>query len=124
MIAAVLAWRLPKLTLEGAIESRFRFVSDISGYLRDAPRRPFERSSGQLKPPARQIRDGRLGKISGKALHQGGPRNAYLIREVRDRPRIGKAAMHQSQAFPHYGIARSREPPHLLLGQAGDVSPQ
>jgi len=46
MIAAVLAWRLPKFTLECAIEGCFRFVSDVGGYFRDASRCPFERSCG------------------------------------------------------------------------------
>ena len=124
MIAAVSAWRLPKLTLECAIEGRLRFVSDVGGDFRDASRCLFERSRGQLKPPAGQIRHRRLGEISGKALHQSGPRNAHLVREIRDRPRMGNAAVQQAEALPHDGIARSREPSHLLFGQAGNVAPQ
>ena len=42
MTGAVLAGRLPKLTLECAIEGRFRLVSDVGGYFRDASRCPFE----------------------------------------------------------------------------------
>ena len=106
MLAAVSARRLPKLTLECAIKGRFRFVSDVGGDFRDASRCPFERSRRQLKPPAGQIRHGRLGEISGKALHQSGPRNAHLVREIRDRPRMGDAAMQQAEAFSHDGIAR------------------
>src|SRR5437016_91173 len=37
---------------------------------------------------------------------------------------MGSAAMQQSEAFAHDGIARSREPAHLLFGQAGNVAPQ
>jgi hypothetical protein len=36
MIAAVSARRLPKLTLEGAIEGSLRFVSDVCRDFRDA----------------------------------------------------------------------------------------
>src|SRR2546429_9930641 len=50
MIAAVSAWRFPKLPLECAMESRLRFVSDVCRDFRDAPRRTFERPCGQLKP--------------------------------------------------------------------------
>jgi hypothetical protein len=123
MIAAVSARRLPKLTLECAIERGFRFISDLGSDFRNAARRFFERPRRQLEPPAGQIRNGWLGEISGKALHQGGPRNAHLVREIRDRPRMGNAAMQQSEAFPHDGIARSCEPPDLLFGQAGNVAP-
>ena len=42
VIAAVSAWRLPKLALECAIEGSFRFVSDVSGDFRNASRCPFE----------------------------------------------------------------------------------
>jgi hypothetical protein len=42
MIGAVLAGRLPKLTLECAIEGCFRLVSDVGGYFRDASRCTFE----------------------------------------------------------------------------------
>ena len=42
MIAAVSARRLPKLSLEGAIESGLGFVSDVSGDFRDAPGCLFE----------------------------------------------------------------------------------
>jgi len=38
-----MARRLPELTLECAIESRFRLVSDVGGDFRDASRCPFER---------------------------------------------------------------------------------
>ena len=53
MIAAVSAWRLPKLPLECAIEGSLRFVSDLGGDLRHAARRssraieqPIEAASG------------------------------------------------------------------------------
>src|SRR2546428_9526211 len=49
-----------------------------------------------------------------------GPRNAHLVREIGDGPRMGSAATQQSEAFGHDGIARSRQPPHLLFGQAGN----
>src|SRR5215469_5751920 len=32
--------------------------------------------------------------------------------------------MHQPQAFPHYGIARARQPAPLPFGQSGYVTPQ
>ena len=56
MIAAVSARRLTEFPLECAIEGSLRFVSDLGGDLRHAPRGPLERSSGQLKPPAGQVR--------------------------------------------------------------------
>jgi len=124
MIAAVSAWRLPKLTFKCAIESRFRFVSDVGGDFSDTSRCPFERSRGQLKPPAGQICHRWLGEISRKALHESGPRDAYLVREIRDRPGMGNAAVEQGEAFSYDGIARSREPPHLLLRQPANVAPQ
>jgi hypothetical protein len=46
VVVSVSAGRLPELTLECAIESCFRFVSDVGGDVRDASRRPFERSRG------------------------------------------------------------------------------
>jgi hypothetical protein len=36
MIATVSAWGSPELAFECAIESRFRFVSDLGGDFRDA----------------------------------------------------------------------------------------
>ena len=47
MVAAVSAWRLPKLTLERAIEGRLRFVPDVGGDVRYASRCLFERSCDQ-----------------------------------------------------------------------------
>ena len=124
MLAAMLAGRLPEFTLERAIEGRLRLVSDFGGDFRDAPGRIFERPRGQLKPPARQVCHGRLGEISGKALHQGGSGNAHLACQIRDGPGMANAAMKQSEAFPHDRIARSRQPPHLLFWQVGNVAPQ
>src|SRR5438132_4792528 len=98
MLGPVSARRLPKFTLEGTIESCFGFVSDVGGDFRDTPRGPFERPRGQLKPPAGQVRHRRLGEISGKALHESGTRNAHLVRQIRDCPRMGNAAMKQSEA--------------------------
>ena len=95
MLAAVSAWRLPELPLECAIEGSFRFVSDLGGDFCDAPRSPLERSSGHLKPPAGQVRHRWLGEIACEALHQGGPRNAYLIDEALNCPRMGNAAVQQ-----------------------------
>ena len=45
-------------------------VSDISRDFRDASRRSFKRSRGQLKPPAGQVRHRWLRKITGEPLHQ------------------------------------------------------
>jgi len=98
-IATVSAGRLAKLALECPIEGRFRFVSDVGGDFRDAARGLFERSRRQLKPPAGQVCHGRLGEIFGKALHQSGARKSHLLGEIRDRPRMGNAAMQQAQAF-------------------------
>jgi hypothetical protein len=42
MIVAVPAWRLPKLTLECAIEGSFRFVPDVGGNFGNASRSLFE----------------------------------------------------------------------------------
>jgi len=123
VIDAVSAWGLPKRALECTIEGRFRFVSDVGGDFRDASRSPFERSRRHVKPPAGQIGHRRLGEIAGKALHKGGPRNAHLVGKIRDGPGMGNAAMQQSEAFPHDGIARSRKPSGLLFGQAGHVAP-
>jgi hypothetical protein len=123
MVAAVAAWRLPELTFECAVESCLRFISDARSDVRDASRCPFERLCGQLKPPASQVRHRWFGEVSRKALHQCGPRNAHLVREVRDRPRMGNAAVQQSKAFPHNGVTRAREPSCLLFRQAGYIAP-
>src|SRR5690349_3590091 len=56
MIVAVLTRGPSKFTLECTAERRFRFISDLGGYLRDAPRCPFEPPRCELKPPTRQIR--------------------------------------------------------------------
>jgi hypothetical protein len=96
MVAAVSAWRSPKLTFECAIEGSFRLVSDIGGNVRDPARCLLEPLGGQLKPPSRQICHRWLGEVSGKALHESGPRDAHLIRKSRYRPRMGNAAMEQS----------------------------
>ena len=37
---------------------------------------------------------------------------------------MGNAAVQQTEAFAHDGVARSREPTHLMFGQAGHVSAQ
>jgi hypothetical protein len=42
MLPAMLAGRLPKLTLEGAIEGRLRLVSDCGGDLGNTPWRILE----------------------------------------------------------------------------------
>ena len=115
IVAAVSAWRLSELTLEGAIEGRLRIISHLGGDFRDPARGLFQRSRRHLKPPASQIRHGRLGEIPSEALHQGGPRNTHLIRETRDGPGVGNAVVKQSETFPYDGIARSREPAGLLL---------
>lgn len=70
MLEAVAARRIAQLTFERAIEGRFRLVSNFAGDFRYAPRRVLERPRGQLKPPASQIRHGRLGKIPGRTLHE------------------------------------------------------
>lgn len=93
MAGAVAAGRQPKLTLECPIESCFRFVPAVGGNVGDATRCLFERSRRQVKPPAAQIRHGRLREITDKALHESGPRNAHFVRKMSDRPRIGNAAM-------------------------------
>src|SRR5882672_3003125 len=93
MIAAISAWRLPILTFECAIEGSFRFVSNIGSDVCDAARCPFEPLGGQLEPPSRQICHRWLREIFGKAFHESGPGNAYLIRKSRNRPRMGNAAM-------------------------------
>ena len=49
MIAPISPRRLTKLSLECAIEGRFRLVSYIGGDVRDAPRCLFEGSCGNLK---------------------------------------------------------------------------
>src|SRR5215472_18704483 len=72
MIAPVSSWRLTELTLECSIERRFGFVSDIGGDVRDTTRGLFERSGGDLKSPACQIRHGRLVEISSESFDQGG----------------------------------------------------
>src|SRR5215469_493419 len=124
MIAAVLAWRPAKLTLECAIEGCLRLISDFAGDFGNASWRTLERPRCQLKPPTGQIGHGWFGEVSGKALHEGGPGNACLLRQIGDCPRMSRAAMQQSKAFSHDRIARSREPPQLPLRQAGDVPPQ
>jgi SAM-dependent methyltransferase len=98
VIDAVSARGLPKRALECAIEGRFRFISDLGGDFRDASRSPFERSRRHVKPPARQIRHGRLGEIAGKAFHKGGSGNAHFVGEIRDGPWMGNAAMQQCEA--------------------------
>jgi hypothetical protein len=113
-----------EFALEGAAEGGFRFVADISGDFRHSLRRALKRPCRQLKPPARQVGHGRLGKISCKALHERGPGNAHLVRQIRNRPGVGDAVVHQAEAFPHDGIARPRQPSGLLFGQAGNVAPQ
>src|SRR5207249_3247180 len=114
MIAAVPAWRLSKLTLECAIEGRFRFVSDVGGDFRNASRCHFEYSRGRLKPPAGQVSHGRLGKIAGKALDESGPRNAHLIREISDCPRMDDAAMQQARLFRRWDRACLRAIPFVV----------
>ena len=93
MIAAVPAWRLPKLTFECAIKRCFRFISYVGGDFRDASGGLLKRSSGQLEPPATQIRHGRLSEIAREALDESGSRNTHLIRETGNRPRMGRATM-------------------------------
>ena len=109
LIAAVPAWRLPELAFECTTEGRFRFVPDVSGNIRDASRRSLERSGSQLKPPSGEIGHGWLGEISGEAVHQSRSRNAHFVREVRDRPGMGDAAMQESETSPDDRIARARQ---------------
>jgi hypothetical protein len=106
MIAPISPGRLTKLALECAIEGRFGFVSYVGGDVRGTSRCLFERSCGNLKSPTRQVRHRRLRKISSETLHQSGPRNSHFVREIRDRPWVRKAAVEQSEAFPHNRIAR------------------
>src|ERR1700751_2414499 len=119
VIIAVLARRAPILALERPIEGRLRFVSDIGGDVRDTSRCLFERPCGHLKSPTRQVRHWRLRQISSEPLHESRPRNSHFVCEIGDRPRLGNAAVEQSKALPHEGIARSREPACLLLRQSG-----
>jgi hypothetical protein len=121
MTDPVSAGRLSKLALKCAIEGSLRFVSDVGGDLRDAPRCTFERPRRQVKPPPSQIRHGWLGEVSSKVLNQRGPGNAHLKRQIRDRPRMGNAAVKQPEAFPHDRIARSGQPSGL---EARNVAPQ
>src|SRR3954451_12551406 len=89
MVASILPGRLPKFALECTIEGCLRLISDFPGDFGNASWRTLKRPSGQWKPPARQIRQGWFGEISGKALDQGRPGNAYLVRQVGDCPRMG-----------------------------------
>ena len=96
MVAAVSTRGPSELPFEGSVESSFGLISDIARNFRDASRCLFKRPRGQLQPPARQVRHRWFREIAGEPLHQSGPRNANFIRETRDRPRMGDAAMHQT----------------------------
>src|SRR5579883_1606137 len=124
LLEAVAARRIPKLTFESATEGRFRLVSHFSRNFGNAARRILQRARTQVKPPASQIRHGRLGKVPGKTLDESSPGNAHLVRQIRDRPRMGNAAVQQSEAFADDGIARAGEPPGLLFRQPGHIAAQ
>src|SRR5205809_1102742 len=116
MVASIFPRRLPKFALECTIEGCLRLISDFSGDFGNASWRTLKRPRCQLKSPARQICHGWFGEISRKAFDQGGPGNAYFLRKVGDCPRMGNAAVEQSEASPDDGIACAREPSRLLLG--------
>ena len=114
----------PKLTFEGAVKGRLRLIADFSSDLRNATARGLEHLRAELKPPACQVGNGGFREITPETLGQYGARNAHLVRERRNRPRMRWLAMQQGQGFPDFRVTDAGQPPGLFRRKQRDIASQ
>ena len=72
----------PRMTLERAIERRFRLVADLGRDIRHALRGRRQRLGSQTHSPPGHVRDRRIREVARETLHQRGAGQADLLPRV------------------------------------------